>query len=227
MKTKLFNRSNRKEKVAKKPKSKRRKIVFTVVFIFIAFLTPFIIWWTLQATLGTHMPITVVASGSMEPNLYEGDLVFLKGKNPEDIKNGTEFDLQGDIIVFNTKGVWAGPTNYPVIHRVIDKRFTGSIWEFWTKGDHNDGPDGYWVPEDHIIGVVCGVIPKIGWLKLWFERSSTLMIILFIALLALIISLIWDVIKDKEEEETNGKKLKDDIPLKKDINDNYSESNLD
>ncbi|MBY9007889.1 MAG: signal peptidase I [Candidatus Lokiarchaeota archaeon] len=211
MKAKFFNRFKKKEKDAKTPKSKKKKIIFTLVFIIMAFSTPFIIWGSLQLALGTHMPITVVASGSMEPNLYEGDLVFLKGKDPEDIKNGTEFDLLGDIIVFNTNGVWVTSVRYPVIHRVIDKRNNSGTWEFWTKGDNNPGEDGYWVPEEKIIGVVCGVIPKIGWIKLWFERSSGLMILVFIALLILIISIIWDVIKDKDEEkEEDGIKVKHD-----------------
>ncbi len=204
MNLKLFNKATRKEK-KKTPRSKKKKIIITIIFIAVSISTPFIIWGILQLALGTNMPMTVVASGSMEPNLYEGDLVFLQGKNPEYIKNGTEIDLAGDIIVFNTNGVWASPVEYPVIHRVVDKRNNSGTWEFLTKGDHNDYydgyPFGYWVPEQKIIGVVCGVIPKIGWIKLWFERSGILMTVLSIGLLILIISIIWDVIKEKEEKK--------------------------
>ncbi len=211
MKIRLFNREGRRPK---KPKSKRTKIIITVIFICIAIASPFILWGILQLSLGTHMPITVVSSGSMEPALYKGDLVFLQGKNPADIKNGTIDDKNGDIIVFNTHGIWGYYVAEPVIHRVIDKRYTDQ-WEFYTKGDNNVGPDGWWMPEDHIIGVVCGVIPKIGWIKLWFYEANWLVYVVVGLLLFLIISIIWDVIKEKEEDEEKDKKLfieKNNVP---------------
>ena len=43
--------------------------------------------------------MVIVVSGSMEPNLYKGDLLFLKGTDPATIKNGTSEGKEGDIIV--------------------------------------------------------------------------------------------------------------------------------
>ena len=101
---------------------------------------------------------------SHQPNLHKGDLLFLKGKDAENIKNGTIEGKEGDIIVFDARGLWIRAPSDPIVHRVVDKMYDNG-WFFLTKGDANLNPDDAWVPETRIQGVVVGRIPYIGWVK--------------------------------------------------------------
>ena len=119
--------------------------------------------------IAQHM--NVVVSGSMEPTFYRGDIVVLQQANMLGI---SEFDpttvKEGDIVVYDA--VWY---DNPVIHRIIDIRDINGTTMYMIKGDHNNGPDPYWVKADQITGrvVTIGempvVIPKIGYLSLWIR----------------------------------------------------------
>jgi len=184
----------------------KRKIFTAVILIGLAFSGAFLIYYIMQITLNTKTPMVVVISGSMEPTLYKGDLLFLKGKDPSTIKNGTIEGKEGDIIVFDARGLpgWINVPNDPIVHRVIDKKYDNG-WFFLTKGDANLAPDNAWVPESRILGIVSGKIPYIGWVKILLTDSGLLLPILIIVSVLLIISLIWDIVK--KEEEKNGEKI--------------------
>ena len=148
-----------------KEASLKRKIIVTVILLGLAFSGAFLIYYIMQIALNTDSPMVVVVSGSMEPKLHRGDLLFLKGKDAENIKNGTIEGKEGDIIVFDARGLWITAPSDPIVHRVVDKRYNNG-WEFLTKGDANSSPDAEWVPENRILGVVVGRIPYIGWVKI-------------------------------------------------------------
>jgi signal peptidase len=191
---------NHKSSNEKKPQPKKKLILY-VLLIGIAIASPFLIYWILQLSLNTNSPMVVVVSGSMEPTLSKGDLLFLYGKEPVDIKNGTAEDKNGDIIVFDAVGLWPSAPNEPIVHRVIDKRIVGDTWEFRTKGDANTSPDPVWISEERILGVVCGMIPFIGWIKILFTESGLLIPLIVIVLFVLIISLIWDFMKEETQKK--------------------------
>ena len=194
--------TNKKEE--KKPLPKK-KIIITVVMICFAFLGSFLVYIILQISLNSKTPVVVVISNSMVPNINKGDLLFVRGVDPEDIKNGTAEDLEGDIIVFDARGLWLGAPNEPIVHRVIDKWETGGVWYFRTKGDANPSADPAPVPEDRVHGIVVGKIPFIGWVKIVLADSGLLIPILIIISALLIISIIWDFIKDETENQEKVK----------------------
>jgi len=169
--------------------------------ICIAFFGSFFAYLVLQVALNTEAPIVVVVSGSMEPSIREGDLLFVMGANPEDIKNGTAEDKNGDVIVFDARGLWVGAPEEPIVHRVIDKYLVGDTWYFRTKGDANSLPDRAPVPESRIIGVVIGGIPYIGWIKILLTESGLLIPLLVIISVLLVISIIWDIFQGDDEDQ--------------------------
>ncbi len=195
-----------KKKAKKKQESSKRKIIIAIILIIFAFSGSFLIYFIMQITLNTKTPMVVVVSGSMEPNLLKGDLLFLKGKNPATIKNGTIEGKEGDIIVFDAHGIWIHAPGDPIVHRVVDKMYDNG-WFFLTKGDANPFPDEAWVPEDHILGVVVGRIPYIGWVKIALTDSGLLIPLLVIVSGLLIVSIIWDIVK-KDENDKDKKKEK-------------------
>ena len=66
--------------------STKRKAIVAIILIALAFSSAFLIYYVLQLALNTDSPMVVVVSGSMEPNLHKGDLLFLKGKDADNIK---------------------------------------------------------------------------------------------------------------------------------------------
>ncbi len=195
------NHKKTKQEDQKEPKS-RKKIIYAVIMISIAFLGSFLLYFILQITLNTETPIVVVESGSMEPVISRGDLLIVRGVPPSEIRNGTIEDKDGDIIVFDAHGVWSNPPEEPIVHRVVDKKFEGGIWQFRTKGDANYLVDEGWVPQENIFGIVVFKIPLLGWVKIFLTESGLLIPLLIIISILLIVSIIIDIYK---KEETKAK----------------------
>jgi signal peptidase len=101
---------------------------------------------------GVWPPLVAIESGSMEPNLHRGDLVFivdvkeieeggLSITTRERMEGNPKFGEMGDVIVFNTDG----SSNIPVIHRVEFLVEEGEDW--YERGNPN------WV-----VGKDCGAM---------------------------------------------------------------------
>ena len=90
-----------------------------------------------------------VISGSMEPEIETGSLVYIGPIEPQDV----EVD---DVIAF-----YGGcDSNAIITHRVVENRVI--MGEFITKGDANQTNDMNPVPYDELIGRVELTIPKFG-----------------------------------------------------------------
>lgn len=85
----------------------------------------------------------------------KGDIMFLKGKDPEKI-------TQGDILVFQTQ------LPEPIIHRVVKTWEENGTYYYQTKGDHNEGSGSMELqtPQDHVYGVAWLRIPFLGYVKI-------------------------------------------------------------
>ena len=94
------------------------------------------------------VPYTIV-SGSMEPEIPKGSLVYVKSTNPEKIQSD-------DVIAF-----YGGrDANAIITHRVVENRII--IGEFITKGDANQTNDMNPVRYENLIGRVEWSVPQIG-----------------------------------------------------------------
>lgn len=206
-------------KFNKKSKEKEpisiKKVITSILVIFFAFFGSFIIYFVLQVSLNSETPMVVVVSGSMEPNINKGDLLFIKGTDPEDIKECEGGKLNGDVIVFDAHGLWSGAPDDLIVHRVINIFEEDGKLYFVTKGDANSDKDNAPVPEFRVKGVVCGRVPYVGWVKIVLSDFGLLIPILVILAVPLFISILYDVYKGEEEEKVKEKidkveKLQDD-----------------
>ena len=116
----------------------------TAILIFIILLClPF----TIPKIMGGQ--IYTVISGSMEPEIPVGSLVYVEGAQPEDME-------VGDVIAF-----YGGrDANAIVTHRVVENRVI--MGELITKGDANQTNDMNPVDYENFIGIVKWSVPKIG-----------------------------------------------------------------
>ena len=90
-----------------------------------------------------------VISGSMEPAIPTGSLLYITEAQPEEIE-------EEEVIAFY--GVKDAASI--ITHRVIENRVV--MGEFITKGDANQTQDMNPVPYDNFIGKVAYTIPKAG-----------------------------------------------------------------
>ena len=92
----------------------------------------------------------LVVSGSMEPSLYAGDMVF--------VNSNVDFeDVQlGDVIIFQYEDM-------NVIHRVVDEAMIDGERHLKTKGDANKVDDGFVATEENYCGTALFHIDKIGY----------------------------------------------------------------
>ncbi len=104
--------------------------------------------------LGTPSPLLAIASGSMVPTLYRGDLVVVERVDPSTITVGT-------IIAFHVSCLPA-----PTVHRVYRILHVGGTEYFETKGDHNLVPDPCHASAADVIGKVVATVPYAGFFVL-------------------------------------------------------------
>ena len=102
---------------------------------------------TVPKMLGFQM--YTVISGSMEPAIPTGSLVYIKDMEPANVEDG-------DVIAF-----YGGhDSNAIITHRVVKNRVV--MGEFITKGDANEKEDMNPIPYDNFLGRVELSIPIVG-----------------------------------------------------------------
>lgn len=170
-----------------KPKKKtflqkyRKDVMFILVICVILGL--------FYAIFGTFMPMAIVASESMSPNINKGDVVFytdisrIERIDTYDKKNSVNFEDYGDVILYRPLGQ-SGIT--PYVHRAMyyvnkgDDMWPGGAKAphagYITKGDNVDTnrqydqqssvSNGNPIKREWIVGVARFKIPYIGYIRL-------------------------------------------------------------
>lgn len=106
---------------------------------------------TLPRLLGYR--VYAVISGSMEPAISVGDLIYVRQREPEAV-------AENDVIAFYGTESSGGI----IVHRVVEnRRVDGS---FLTKGDANAQPDLAPVGYERLLGTAEGRVPLLGNLAL-------------------------------------------------------------
>lgn len=112
---------------------------------------------TVPRVFGFH--IYTVISGSMEPAIPTGSLVYVKRISPEKVE-------EDDVIAFYS--TMDGESI--ITHRVVANSELMS--EFITKGDANDTKDMNPVPYDNYIGKMMLALPRVGGIAQIFASTA-------------------------------------------------------
>ena len=167
----------------KLPKVFKQDYMYTIIMVLVVLLTVFIFWFGMRFFFRTDHPILAVASGSMEPVLYEGDLILVEGiENLSDIHAASEdADPPGDILVYQ------GARDL-IVHRAVDKKIVNGRQIFITHGDANEPGAIEHVDEDSVVGRYTGVkVPVLGHVALFFNPLEVKVAFIAIWIIALII----------------------------------------
>lgn len=141
---------------------------------------------TVPRMLGYH--IYTVVSGSMEPAIPVGSLVYINNMTPEDVQ-------EGDVIAFY--GATDGSSI--ITHRVVTNSTIMS--EFITKGDANEENDMNPIPYSHFIGKVVLTVPKMGGLAQTFTSTSGKIAAACMIALAVVLHVIAAIVGTRGEQE--------------------------
>ncbi len=110
-----------------------------------------------------------VISGSMEPEIPIGSLIYTSTATPESIQ-------AGDIIAF-----YNYESSTPITHRVVENQ--ADLNQFITKGDANEDKDREPIPYSNYIGKVTRHIPYLGnYFSLFTSVGGKMMVGCIIAL---------------------------------------------
>ncbi|MCL2813887.1 MAG: signal peptidase I [Oscillospiraceae bacterium] len=132
----------------------------------------------------------VVLSGSMEPAILAGDLVFIKTVDPLTLKTG-------DIISFKEG-------NNIVTHRIVELTEKGGEPAFLTRGDANNTSDRTPVTYSQLEGIYLFRIGMLGTLAIFIQTPMGMLIFACIPLIGFVL---YDILRrsfdGKTENESN------------------------
>jgi len=180
----------------------RKEYVQTAIMVIIMVVSVVAFWYGLKFAFKTEHPLLAVASGSMEPVLYKGDLILVQGVHNACKIHAAPKDANppGDIIIFRSSIY----SNDLIVHRAIDKKIDeadGSC-SFRTRGDANNSNDTGWVKESDIVGVYTGAkAPSLGHIALFFEPLQVKFAFIMLWIIVLIILEVLPSSKKRGEEE--------------------------
>lgn len=122
----------------------------------------------------------IVLSGSMEPGIMTGDMVFVKETNTANLQ-------KGDVIAYKSG-------QSVITHRIIEVKTENGETSYVTQGDANDSPDQTTVKPSDVEGAYKGRIPGAGKAAM-FMQTTTGMILFVVCPLVLFI--LYDIIRRK------------------------------
>jgi len=144
-------------KVAKRP---RREKENPIGLILTCICSIGLVWFSVGV-----FPVypSVIATGSMEPEIKPGDMILVKKIRTED---DVHLLKEGDIIQFKRGDILISHR----ITEIIEDKEQGL--KFITKGDNNSSADWEPVTPENLKGKVIGVVPKIGWPALIIRQKN-------------------------------------------------------
>lgn len=148
----------------------------SIIFIITsAIITCIIIVTFLALPWGGSHKLLVVLSGSMEPAVSAGSLLFVK-------PDTTPYAI-GEIISFNLPKI-----KQFVTHRIVSLSEQDGTWMYQTKGDANNENDGFIVSENQVLGKVSVSLPYVGRLVGFAKTKQGIAVLILIPSLIVLLS---------------------------------------
>lgn len=153
--------------------------ISTLVLIFLAVLAALLL---VPRIFGYET--LAVLSGSMEPEISVGEIVYAKEVAPEELK-------VGDVLTYQVNG------STMVTHRIVEVDAENK--RFITKGDANDAVDGSPVTYDQVVGRADYHVPYLGYISIYMRTPLGLAAVCGVVFLMLILNLIPEIFERKDK----------------------------
>ena len=125
-----------------------------------------------------------IMTGSMEPEIPVGSIIYVEYVKPEQI-------AKGEVIVFQQE-------DFIVAHRVVENQTV--VGEFVTKGDANATEDMNTVPYNAVIGRVAWHMARLGQFMALYSSSIGKIYVLGFALCGVLFNILAVRLRDRERE---------------------------
>ncbi len=165
-------------------------ITFAQTFLIMALLaiTVFSLTTRLSLLSVLGMNMFAVSSGSMQPTIPVGSLVYVT-------KSAVDHLMEGDIITYKKKDTQGNITitthRITHVHKVQKGEEGKVVYTFNTKGDANNVDDAYQVHDSEIIGIYKWNIPKLGYIALFIQKPLGFLVGIILPATTL---LVWEII---------------------------------
>ena len=134
----------------------------------------------------------IVLSGSMQPSIMTGDMVFVKETDPDSLK-------VGDVIAYKSGSA-------VVTHRIVEVKSENGETRYVTQGDANNAADQSLVKPADVEGIYQRRVAGAGNLAM-FMQTTTGMILFVVCPLVLFV--LWDVIRRQLESRKEVSRTKE------------------
>lgn len=135
----------------------------------------------------------IVLSGSMESEIYSGDIVVVKEVDKKNLKVNDVIAFKNDDIV--------------VTHRIVEIVNENGTTKYITKGDNNNTQDKDYVLPENVEGLYQFKVSNLGNLAMFIQTPTGMLVCLSIPILLLILVQVSENAKNKKYiKEEVGKK---------------------
>lgn len=162
--------------------------IFNIIYNIIAITITLVFLFT-AGIMATGTKVFAVATPSMETEIPEGSLVF--------VREADEYQ-EGDVITAKL----LGDNDNTFTHRIISVDSENGL--VYTKGDSNMSPDRLPTDTSDIIGKVLFSVPYLGLLALNFNSTTLILVLAAVLVVLMIIRFILN--KKSEKEVTENEK---------------------
>ena len=126
-------------------------------YFFIVVLFLIVIGINILTSCKFRYAMIAIGSDSMNPAIYKGDAVIYESRIDIDDYN------VGDVLVFKKD-------SKVVVHRIIEIKNIDGEKIFYTKGDNNNGPDGYPITEKDVLGLCKKRVRFVGIISVYLSE---------------------------------------------------------
>lgn len=160
-----------------------KKIIHTKLAILVFILLPLVVFTlvTSKSNIFGGIRSFVVLTGSMEPTIQTGSIVYVKSYPSYN---------KGEIISFTNK------SNQTITHRISNVNKENGITTYQTKGDANNTTDKDIVNNSNIIGKQIFSVPYIGRIVGFLQTPTGFAIFIVIPTLLFIGFELWNIKKE-------------------------------
>ena len=142
----------------------------------------------------------IVLSGSMESEIYSGDIVVVKEVDTNTLK-------ENDVIAFKNDDI-------VITHRIVETVNDNGQVKYITKGDNNNTQDRDYVLPENVEGLYQFKVSNLGNLAMFIQTPTGMLVCLSIPLILLILVQIVENSRNKKyvkEEENKQRKMRKEI----------------